>query len=88
VDLSTVGLFDNPRAPSPRPKRRHEKRLRGPKLVAAFAFAVLVGSGSYAASYKALVLISTSPAASGSVAPTTSGDATITTLSAPAQLPG
>jgi hypothetical protein len=81
-----VGLFDSPRAPSARSKHRYEKRLRGEKLVAAFCLAVLVGVGSYAASYKALVLISTSATATGSVVQTSS-DATTTTLPAPAQLP-
>jgi hypothetical protein len=85
VDISAVGLFDHPRAASPRSKRRHEKRLRGTKLVAAFGLAALVGVGSYAASYRTLVLISASAPATGSVVPATSGDATTTTLPAPTQ---
>jgi hypothetical protein len=84
VDIPAVGLFDNPRAASPRSKRRNRKRLRGAKLVAAFGLAALVGLGSYAATYKTLVVISASAPASGSVV---HGDATTTTLPAPAPLP-
>ena len=82
-----MGLFDDPRAALPRSKRRHDKRLRGAKLFAAFSLTALVGLSSYAASYKTLVLISTSAPATGSVVPATNGDATTTTLPAPAQLP-
>ena len=87
VDISAVGLFDDPRAALPRSRRRHNKRLRGAKLVAALSLTVLVGLSSYAASYKTLVLISTSAPATGSVVPANSGDATTTTLPASAQLP-
>jgi hypothetical protein len=87
VDIPAVGLFDNPRVASPRSKRRHKKRLHGAKLLAAFGLAALVGLGSYAATYKTLVLISATAPATGSVAQVTNGDATTTTLPAPAPPP-
>ena len=83
--MPVVGLFDNPA--SPLPMRQPQKRLRGAKLVAAFSLAVLVGLGSYAASYRTLVVISASAPATGSVVPATGADAPTTTLHAPAQLP-
>jgi hypothetical protein len=65
VDVPAVGLFDNPRTASPRSKRRKKKRLRGAKLVAAFAVTALVGVGSYAATYQVLVLVSAPATATG-----------------------
>jgi hypothetical protein len=85
VDIPAVGLFDNRRAEAARSQGGNKKRLRGPKLVAAFCLAVLVGLGSYAATYKTLTIISASAPATGSVA---NGGATTTTLPAPAPLPG
>jgi len=55
------------------PGRPTSKHLRRSKLVAAFAVTALVGIGSYAATYHALVLISVPPTATGSVVSVTSG---------------
>ena len=55
------------------PGRVTSKHLRRTKLVAAFAVTALVGIGSYAATYHALVLISVPPTAPGSVVSVTSG---------------
>ena len=82
-----MGLFEDPRAALPRSRNRHNKRLRGAKLFAALSLTVLVGLSSYAASYKTLVIISTSAPATGSVVPATSSVATTTTLPATAPLP-
>jgi hypothetical protein len=87
VDMSAVGLYANPRATSPRSRRRREKRLRGAKLVAALGLTALVGVGTYGASYRALLLISASPA-TGSVAPAAPVSATTTSLPAPTPSPG
>ena len=56
------------------------KRLRRTKLVGAFAVAALVGVGSYAATYHALVLVSVPASAPGSIAPATPGGAHNTTV--------
>jgi hypothetical protein len=70
VDTTAVGQT---RSATSRPGRSTSKHLRRTKLVGAFAVAALVGIGSYAATYHALVLISVPPTASGSVVSVTSG---------------
>ena len=61
------------RSATSHPGRPTSKHLRRTKLVGAFAVAALVGIGSYAATYHALVLISVPPTAPGSVVSVTSG---------------
>jgi hypothetical protein len=55
--------------------RATSKRLRRTQLVGAFAVTALVGIGSYAATYHALVLVSVPPTAPGSVVHVNSGGA-------------
>jgi hypothetical protein len=54
------------------------RHLRRTKLAAAFALTLLVGAGSFAATYRAMELMT--PGAHGSVAPVTSGDGTTATV--------
>jgi hypothetical protein len=70
VDTIAVGKA---RSATSHPGRSTSKHLRRTKLVGAFAVAALVGMGSYAATYHALVLISVPPTAPGSVVSVTSG---------------
>jgi hypothetical protein len=70
VDTFAMG---EARSAASRPGRVTSKHLRRTKLVAAFAVTALVGIGSYAATYHALVLISVPPTAPGSVVSVTSG---------------
>ena len=71
------------RSATSRPGRSASKHLRRTKLVGAFAVAALVGVGSYAATYHALVLISVPPTASGSVVSVTSGGPHTATATVP-----
>jgi len=64
-----VGFTEDARAEAARPRIRSAKHLRRTKLVTAFAITALVGVGSYAATYRALVLVSGPVAPAGSVAP-------------------
>ena len=59
---------------------RTSTHLRRAKLVAAFAVTALVGLGSYAATYRALVIVSEPPAAPGSIVPVSSGAAHTATV--------
>ena len=68
-----MGFTEDARAAAPRPRTPSAKHLRRAKLVSAFAIAALVGVGSYAATYRALVLVSGTPAATGSVTPVAPG---------------
>jgi hypothetical protein len=77
VDTIAVG---EARSASSHPGHRTSKHLRRTKLVAAFAVTALVGMGSYAATYHALVLISAPPTAPGSVVSVTSGGAPTATV--------
>jgi hypothetical protein len=70
VDTIAVGKA---RSATSHPGRSTSKHLRRTKLVGAFAVAALVGMGSYAATYHALVLISVPPSPPGSVVSVTSG---------------
>ena len=82
VDLPTVSLWgDAPTAPS-RPGRQASKRHRRAKLVSSFALALLVGLGSYALTYRVLVVVSTPAAApaNGPVVPAHSGGGTTATV--------
>jgi hypothetical protein len=72
VDTIAVGKS---RSGTSHPGLLTSKHLRRTKLVGAFAVAALVGVGSYAATYHALVLISVPVSAPGSLAPATSGSA-------------
>src|ERR1700735_2287188 len=72
VDTFAMG---EARSAASRPGRVTSKQLRRTKLVAAFAVTALVGIGSYAATYHALVLISVPPTAPGSVVHVNSGGA-------------
>jgi hypothetical protein len=73
VEISAVGIAEDARSGAARPRRRSAKHLRRTKLVAAFALTVLVGVGSYAGTYRALVLVSEPAGATGSVAPLSPG---------------
>jgi hypothetical protein len=77
VDTIAVG---EARSAASHPGRPTSKYLRRTKLVAAFAVTALVGIGSYAATYHALVLISVPPTVPGSVVSVTSGDAHTATV--------
>lgn len=69
-----MGFTEDARAGAARPRIGSAKHLRRVKLVSAFAITALVGVGSYAATYHALLLV-TEPAAAatGSVAPVAPG---------------
>jgi hypothetical protein len=66
-------MTEDTRADAARPRLRTFKHLRRTKLVTAFAIAALVGVGSYAATYRALVLVSEPAGATGSVVPVSPG---------------
>lgn len=68
-----MGMPDDARTAVPRPKLRTSRHLRRTKLVTAFAITALVGIGSYAATYEALIMVSTPTPATGSIAPAPSG---------------
>jgi hypothetical protein len=70
VDTIAVGKA---RSAASHPGRSASKHLRRTKLLGAFAVTALVGIGSYAATYHALVLISVPPPAQGSVVSLTPG---------------
>ncbi len=72
VDTIAVGESRSAASHRARPISKH---LRRTKLAAAFAITALVGIGSYAATYHALVIISVPSAAPGSVVLVPSGDA-------------
>jgi hypothetical protein len=71
VDSIAVGKARSAASPL---GRATSKRLRRTQLVGAFAVTALVGIGSYAATYHALVLVSV-PTAPGSVVHVNSGGA-------------
>ena len=62
-----MGMPDDAGTAVPRPRLRTSRHLRRTKLVTAFAITALVGIGSYAATYEALIKVSTP--ATGSIAP-------------------
>ena len=67
VDSLFIGLYDDPRSEPPQsPLPTH---LRRTKLVAAAAVAVVAGAGSYMATYRALVILSTPSALAPTPAP-------------------
>jgi hypothetical protein len=67
VDSLSIGLRHEARSESPEgPKAVH---LRRTKVVAALAVAALVGAGSYAATYRSLVILSTPSALAPAPAP-------------------
>ncbi len=67
-----MGIPDDARTAAPCPRFPASTRLRRSKLVAAFALTALVGVGSYAATYRALVVVSTPAIGTGSIAPASS----------------
>jgi hypothetical protein len=73
VGVTAVSITDDARTGAARPRIRSARHLRRTKLVSAFAITALVGVGSYAATYRALVLVSEPAAATGSVAPFSPG---------------
>jgi len=73
VEITAAGFTEDARAAAARPHIRTTKHLRRTKLVSAFVITALVGVGSYAATYHALVLVSEPPAATGSIAPVSPG---------------
>jgi hypothetical protein len=79
-----MGLSDDARAAATRPQHQPQtstpKRLRRAKLFSAFAITAVVGIGSYAATYRALVIYSTPSAPTGSIAPGPTGSAASTTV--------
>jgi hypothetical protein len=77
VDFLAIGLRHD--APSEPPESRNRNHLRGAKFVAALAIAALVGVGTYVATYRALVVISTPTA----LAPTHAPGATVPTAAPP-----
>ena len=67
VDSLSIGLHREARSESPEgPKAAH---LRRTKIVAALAVAAMVGAGSYAATYRSLVILSTPSALAPTPAP-------------------
>ena len=77
VDTIAVGDVRSAVSHSGRPTSKH---LRRTKLLGALAVTALVGIGSYAATYHALVLISVPTTAPGSVVPANSGGAHTVTV--------
>lgn len=69
MDLLSIGLRHDAR--SEPPEGQNTKHLRRTKLAAALAVAALVGAGSYAATYRALVILSTPSALAPTPAPGT-----------------
>jgi hypothetical protein len=84
VGIIAVGIPDEARTAPPRTRLRASTRLRRSKLVAAFAFTALVGVGSYAATYHALVVVSAPATATGSIAPASSDTGLTVPPAAPA----
>jgi hypothetical protein len=80
VDIPAMGFLGEAPAVAARPRRRTSKHLRRTKLIAAFAMTALVGVGSYAVTYRALVLVSV-PAQS----PPPSGNHTTPTIPQPTE---
>ena len=67
VDSLSIGLRHEARSESPEgPRATH---LRRTKVVAALAVAALVGAGSYTATYRSLVILSTPSALAPTPAP-------------------
>jgi len=86
VGTVAMGISDDARTAAPRPRRRSSKHLRRTKLVAAFAVTALAGVGSFAATYRALVLVSVPSPATGSVVTTPAGSTgTVPTPASPAR---
>lgn len=67
-----MGIPDDARTAAPRSGRAASKRIRRAKIVAAFAVTALVGIGSYAGTYRALVAISTPASGTTSIEPASS----------------
>jgi hypothetical protein len=88
VDYPTVSLVGEARSAAPRPNRQAMKRRRRAKVVAASALALLVGLGSYALTYRVLVMVST-PAVASPAVPAThgGGSAPVPVTATPAQPP-
>jgi hypothetical protein len=72
-----MGLSDDARTAATRTQPQTPKRLRRTKLLTAFAVTAVVGLGSYAATYRALVIVSTPSAPTGSIAPAPAGSSTV-----------
>jgi hypothetical protein len=80
-----MGISDDALTVAARPQPQISKGLRRAKLLTAFAIAAIVGLGSYAATYHALVIISVPSNSTGSVVPAPSGTSTTAPGLAPAQ---
>ncbi len=83
VDIPTVSLFGEVPAVATRPFAQAPQRHRRAKILGACALTVLVGMGSYAATYRALDLISVPAPANGPVGTAPSGGASTATTPAP-----
>ncbi len=75
-----MSLLGDVRSAPARPRHRTSTHLRRAKLVAAGALTVLVGLGSYATTYRTLVLVSSPAQENGSVVHAPSGGATTATV--------
>ena len=84
--MTAVGIEDA-RIASARPRSERSRHLRRTKVTAALAVSALVGIGSYAATYRALILVSQPSQGTGSVVRAPTGG-TATTQAPPAhQIP-
>jgi hypothetical protein len=82
VDFLSIDVGHDARSESASPAGRTTTHLGRTKLVAALAVAALVGAGTYTATYRALVIISTPSALAPTHAP---GPASVPTATAPPQ---
>jgi hypothetical protein len=80
VDFLPIGVVPGARSQSESPGGGTRKHLGRTKLVAALAVAALVGAGTYTATYRALVILSTPSALAPIHAPGPTTDPTATAL--------
>jgi hypothetical protein len=78
-----MGLADDAGAAATLPRQQTPTRHRRAKLLTAFAITAVVGVGSYAATYRALVIVSTPSTPTGSIAPAPAGSTTVPTAAQP-----
>jgi hypothetical protein len=78
-----MGLSDDARTAPTRARQQTPKPLRRTKLLTALAVTAVVGLGSYAATYRALEIVSTPSAPTGSIAPSPTGSTTVPTAAQP-----
>lgn len=86
MGITAVGIEDA-RTASARPRTERSLHLKRTKIATALAVSALAGIGSYAATYRALILVSQPSQGSGSVARAPTGSTPATHATPPHQFP-